>query len=298
MSAEPMTYAQILARARELAVRARLDGRRIALLSTCNLEFVRPYLVVAAEAHGVLFDTWLGPFNQLEQPVLELDSPLWHHRPELVLLLIRPDDVDPRLGDETQGIAPEEAKLRIDAIGARQVTLVRALRERFSGSILVANFALAEHDALDPFDSSSPGGITHVYAAANRKLAEELVAIPDTHVFDYAGAVSRAGGGSWRDERLWHMARIPVGVTGQADLARELAGVMRALLQPAAKCIVVDLDQTLWYVPSPKNGIVEDFYRQHGFIELAGGEPARRVFELRLEPASLPWPAHIRRASA
>ncbi len=83
-------------------------------------------------------------------------------------------------------------------------------------------------------------------AEANRQLARDLAGIADAHVFDYAGVVSGSGALAWTDRRLWYMARSVSSSENLVPLARGLARSIRALLRPAAKCLVLDLDNTLW----------------------------------------------------
>jgi FkbH-like protein len=65
-------------------------------------------------------------------------------------------------------------------------------------------------------------------------------------VWDYAGLVASQGVADWTDARLWALARLPVSAANQPVLAAHLMRSLRALLRPAAKCLVLDLDDTRW----------------------------------------------------
>ncbi|HEV3137186.1 MAG TPA: HAD-IIIC family phosphatase, partial [Pirellulales bacterium] len=105
--------------------------------------------------------------------------------------------------------------------------------------------ATASHDN-NLFDASDPDGYVHLLAECNRQLARDLAQIADAHVFDYAGTVAAAGAERWTDPKLWYMARSGSSPQNMALLARRLARSVRALVRPAAKCVVLDLDNTLW----------------------------------------------------
>jgi hypothetical protein len=56
------------------------------------------------------------------------------------------------------------------------------------------------------------------------------------------------------------------------------------------------------YRPTPKNGLVQHFYSQHGFVAPAAlsdaqGDHAEAVYEAELRPGAFAWPKLIRRAS-
>jgi len=111
---------------------------------------------------------------------------------------------------------------------------------------LVSNLALGPAQAAGLFDASDPDGYGHLVAESNRELAREMAQVADAHVFDYAGAVSQAGAELWSDPKLWHMARSACSSQNLATLARRLARAVCAVVRPAAKCLVLDLDNTLW----------------------------------------------------
>jgi FkbH-like protein len=58
--------------------------------------------------------------------------------------------------------------------------------------------------------------------------------------------VTEHGLGRWSDPKLWYLGRIPFGLEAQARLASEIARAVNALVTPPAKCLALDLDNTLW----------------------------------------------------
>jgi FkbH-like protein len=126
------------------------------------------------------------------------------------------------------------------------VQLARAARARHRASILISNLAQDTRHSTNLFDASDPDGFVHLVAECNRQLARDLAEIPDAHVFDYAGTLSECGASRWHDPKLWYMARAACSSENMVPLARNLARHINALLRPAAKCLVIDLDNTLW----------------------------------------------------
>ena len=111
-------------------------------------------------------------------------------------------------------------------------------------------------------------------AEANRQLARDLAKIPNAHVFDYAGVVSGSGacGGPTAACGTW-LAASPARRTWCLWLATWSVG--SALLRPAAKCLVLDLDGTLWGACLGDDGV--------GRIKLGDDYPATssRIFRRR-----------------
>jgi FkbH-like protein len=123
---------------------------------------------------------------------------------------------------------------------------VAAFRAYSGKPIVVANFAKPVRVPLGPFDANVGDSLTYALAEANRVLRERLSQFADVFVWDYAGLVADSGADSWSDPRMWALARVPIAADKQPLLARHLARVLAALVFPPAKCLVLDLDNTLW----------------------------------------------------
>jgi FkbH-like protein len=65
-------------------------------------------------------------------------------------------------------------------------------------------------------------------------------------VVDYAGLTSRVGTDRWYDDRMDHYAQAPIAQTALPVLAAEYMKYFRALRGKTRKCLVLDLDNTLW----------------------------------------------------
>ena len=63
---------------------------------------------------------------------------------------------------------------------------------------------------------------------------------------DYAGLVQRVGTSAWYDDRMALYARAPIAQSALPQLAREYVKFLRALAGKTKKCLVLDLDNTLW----------------------------------------------------
>lgn len=247
----PEKPAGYLRRARELEAEfaARSEGARavrLGVLASFSADLLRPFLVVEADRLGVPLHPWFGGFNQFEQVVFGSDSPLWTQRPDALWIAMRLADVDPAFVDEFPDLGVEVAAERLGVIRRRMVALARAAREHSSATILVSNLAPPPLATVGLFDAGDPNGITHLVTAENRALARDLCAMADVHVFDFAGVVADAGAGTWSDDRFWYMARAGASASNQTVLARCVARSLSALFRSPAKCLVLDLDNTLW----------------------------------------------------
>jgi FkbH-like protein len=240
------TYSDYIKLSKELELLADKRSRKLAILSSFTADFLKPYLLVESDELGLFLKPWCSPFNQYEQMAIDEDSELWRQKPDIVWIAVRIEDLDRYFADEFARLGPEQAKFRLSKIGERLLSLIRTVRQRFRGPIFVSNFTLDDQLKPDIFDAGNPDGMTNLIAEQNRLMAKELSVITDAHIFDFAGCVAYAGGQNWRDRRLWYMGRLAIGAAAQLYLSKQLVRFASALLSPAAKCLVLDLDNTIW----------------------------------------------------
>ena len=223
-----------------------LTPHRLVILSSYTTDFLDPFLKLEGARHGLDLSIVRGGFGEFETALM---NPAWGDAevPETLWLQLRLEDLDLDAVARFYATGGERLGTRVDEVLGRIeqcITLHR--RHNEAGAVLVANFAAPHPAPLGPFDASSPNSLTHALAAANRQLAERLGDKPACHVWDYAGLVASRGAAEWTDPRLWALARTAVASKQQPHLAAHLLRTLKGTTTAAAKCLVLDLDQTIW----------------------------------------------------
>ena len=275
---EGLSPAEIMKLARLLAAdpeaRKRLQPVRLVLLSSFTTTFLEPSLKVEAARQGLFLDVHHGGFGQFEQALLgdEWRSP--DGATEVLVVMMRLEDLHPDVGFRVYSDAPDDAFGALSAnVLARIDATLAMFRERSKGQALVASLAMPEPRLAPVFDANQPGSLTFKVQSLNRSLLEHVHAKSGCNVWDYAGLVAAAGAARWTDPRLWALSRTPISGANQPVLARHLSRTLRGVLRPAAKCLVLDLDNTLW------GGVIGD--DGVGGIHLGDEHPGRAFKELQ-----------------
>jgi len=218
---------------------------RCAVLSSYSAQFLKPYLVVEGARRGYALQPYFGAFAQFEQEVAA-SSALWTFAPDALVILMRPEDIDIDAVERFHATNGARFRALADSMITRLTACAKSARERMSGPILIANVAQPSAGPLGPFDANIESSLTHAIAELNRRLATAAASVPGTFVWDYAGLVRSRGTDTWTDPRLWAIARAAVASQHQPPLAQHLVRSIVATLRPPAKCLVLDLDNTLW----------------------------------------------------
>lgn len=217
---------------------------RVALLSSFSIEFVHDALRAAGLASGLAVEIYQAPYGAFRQEILDPASGLYRFDPQAVILAV---EAEAWLGGERRerlraGAAAEVA----EAVGAELAALGRALRERSAAALLVHDVALPAWPSGGMADAGAEGGDTAFTARLNAALAAAARSMPNAHLVGYGALVNRHGAAHWYDHRLRLYARAPVAPAMYPHLAAEYLRYLRALNGLARKCLVLDLDNTLW----------------------------------------------------
>lgn len=219
---------------------------RIGILSSFTAAFLQPFLIVEAARREYAAATYFGAFGQLEQEVVDGSSGLWEFAPDALVIAMRPEDIDVEAVERYHATAGQRFASLAESLLERLATSLRAARSRMTGPILVANIATPAFLPLGPFDASNATSLTHAINELNRRLAGIVAQTTGAFVWDYAGLVRSRGAERWTDPRLWSLARAAVAAEHQPSMAAHLLRTLSATMRVPSKCLVLDLDNTLW----------------------------------------------------
>lgn len=230
---------------------------KIALVGTVTLELWVSALRTICFSWGIDAQIYVGQFLQYAQEILDPSSGLTQFKPDLVLIA----------ADWRSLALPAESNDPAGLIAAK-IEQFRPLwqhcRQHLGANVIQCNFEVPEIDPLGGLSATLPGGRANVIRQLNHDLTNHGVAILD--IDQIAGLHGKQ---RWHDEALWQVAKQYPANEAIPLLARHAAAMIRASLGLTSKCLVLDLDNTLWGGVIGEDGI--------NGIKL-GGSPAGEAF--------------------
>jgi len=244
-------------------------------LGSFTLDHVLPYLDLELRRLGFVPDVYNAPFDTWAREVIDPGAALRRHDPDLAILAVALDDLLPDLADRslasTLAAAADLAVQRV-ADAAREYVA-------WSGKpILVHAFHSVFIGRGDVEGRDGPAGSAWL-AALNARLAEALHAIPRTYLLDVTAVLTRSGAGMDAG-KLRHLAALRLPPAAMPELARTYARHLAPIKGLTRKCVVLDLDNTLWGGVIGEDGM-------HG-IRLGHTSPGAEFVEFQRFLASLP----------
>ena len=219
-----------------------------------------------------LFAFGLGPriyesgYGQFRQEILDPDSGLSAFRPDIVYLATSWRDLSrrPSLGD-----SPDSVRRQVEREVADWSLLWERVHRSLGAQVIQDNFAPPPWRVLGNHEQSWPAAFVSYVGEVNRALREAAPAHVTVHDVDHLAA--SVGRWAWSDQRFFHQAKLPCSPEHLVDYAHSVASVVAAQFGLARKCLVLDLDNTLW------GGVVGDDGLEG--IRVGQGDPESEAFQ-------------------
>jgi FkbH-like protein len=215
---------------------------RLALLGSCTTNHLHPSIRVAGLRRGLWIETYEPDYGQYFQELLDKNSGLHAFSPTAVLISLDAHHVTSGL---SSGLQDNAAEAVLSAFFDKLETCWRLAYEAFECQIIqqtglnVFPAVLGENEhRLAGSRSAGIERFNNWLRGYRRVLNVDLVSV-DQHA-------SRDGLNAWFHAGLWHRAKqeiSPVAAPLYGDL---VARVLAARRGKSAKCLVLDLDNTLW----------------------------------------------------
>jgi FkbH-like protein len=215
---------------------------RLAVLSSSTVTHLLPAIRVAGFDRRLIFELYETPFGQYRQELLDPDSSLSRFQPQFLLFSFSARDPLSRV----EITASRESVEALVAHYVDELTSLWRAAKNYQGVTLVQqtflNIAEPVFGSLDRTLASSP---SRVIRLLNERLVD-AAASQGVLVLDLERALERDGIDFWHDNARWLQAKMeisPAAAVRYGDLFARIAASQRGL---SKKCLVLDLDNTLW----------------------------------------------------
>jgi FkbH-like protein len=249
----------------EISDRISFIQTRVALVGNHTLSFLQAPLAVYLAGRGIRADWFTGEFDNYRQELLDEYSGIHKFNPQVLLLL---------LDHRAIHFWPEKGASREDVhdIVSKQVHEWEILWEKAhkgsNAAVIQTNIALPCERVFGNFEVKAPWGPANYLRELNSIMAERAPSYVGICDAEYLSGY--LGKQVWFDEPAWYNTGQGFGFQALNLLSRDLASMVAGLLGKSKKCLVLDLDNTLW------GGVIGDAGVEG--ISLGRGNPVGEAF--------------------
>jgi FkbH-like protein len=222
--------------------RCSLKPIRLAVLASSTVDHLLPSLRVAALRRGLWLTPYRVEYGQYRQELTDPCSALHGFWPNVVLFAL---DAAHLIGDGAIGATRADADALVEGALDQLRTLWRQAHDSFRCQVI--------QQTILPIFPAVMGGAEHRLPGSPRRLAERINAglrdAVDSEGVDLLALdaeAAAAGVDAWHDPVLWHRAKQEISPAAAPLYGDLFLRIVAARLGRSAKCLVLDLDNTLW----------------------------------------------------
>lgn len=232
--------ARAIGAARQQGLLASLAPFRLGLVGNGTLDYLAPLLEASAARHGVALECVQADFGQIAQEALVADSRINRARPDAVLLAIDARGLPLQPGTDEAAAA--------DGVAA-SIAFIETLRASFhqhaNALCIVQTLAPAPETLFGSFERRFAGTPLAVAEAFNAALVDALRESADV-LFDVAALAQTVGLTAWHSPQQWNAGKLPFDTRFLPLYADYVGRIVGALRGKSRRCLVLDLDNTVW----------------------------------------------------
>ena len=217
-------------------------ARALAILGNCSTQFLAVAVRGFAALEKLPLTVFDAGYNQIEAQVLEDGSELYASAPDSVLIYLATE----KLYEEFLDLPPESRGGFAGSVLERLEMYWDAIGRHTSAAILQMNFTELADRALGSFSCRVESTFTYQLRRLNYLLQERMAARSDVYPVDLLSVQAELGRERFFDPALYYNAKMAVSTEALPYVAKAVVDVEAALRGRVKKCLVLDLDNTLW----------------------------------------------------
>ena len=219
-----------------------LPTRRLGLLGDSATQFLAKAIRARGYEAKMALEVFDADFDQIESQVLDAGSELYESKPEFVVLYPSVE----RLWARYSATPPGDRTSFADRIVAEIRAWWQNIGRHSQAKIIHLNFIEFNDGVFGHFAAKTAASFPFQVKKINLELMN--LAREENRVFmaDLAGLAAHVGYDNAHDARLYATAKVALALDFLPAAAKAIVDIIRAIHGDLRKCLILDLDNTLW----------------------------------------------------
>ncbi len=219
---------------------------RIGIICSFSINGLGETIQVKSAEKNIDCVTYVGGYNQYNQEILNQESNLYQFSSDITFLIIDTRNIFSDLFYLPYSISASERKSFVEKKLKEIQNLANTFTSRTKSKLVIANFAIPTYSSYGIFETKTEYGFYQMIEDLNRRLIDSFVNSDSIYVYDFNGFVSRYGEDNIFDYKQFFFGDMKISLDYIPYMANDLMGYVIGHLGLTKKCIVLDLDNTLW----------------------------------------------------
>lgn len=215
---------------------------RLAVVGNCATQFFSTTIQGYAKLEEINLSVFDADYNQIDVQLLDSTSEVYNYNPDSILVWLATDKLYEEFLDTPIAERSEFANLVIKKIEYYWGLINNNSKAR----ILQPNFTEIDDKALGQYSCKVKTSFIYQIRKLNYLLEEAIGNRNDVYPIDLFSIQVQEGQARFYDASLYFNAKMTISMDSLPAVAKAVVDVIKAMEGKIKKCVILDLDNTLW----------------------------------------------------
>ena len=215
---------------------------KIAILGNYTTQFLAKSIEYSGLKHSVEFEIYNAEYDQIESEIYDLNSGLYNFSADFVFITIS----SLKLQSKFYALSAEQKATFCRDYITDLTNLINVLNSRIKTKIIINNLEILNDEVFGNFYAKVDQSFTSNVYDLNAGLLQLARTFDNLYLFDLNGLIQYYGTRHIRDWSQYVNADLHYSLDFHAAISEKLVAFIAAFLGAIKKCVIVDLDNTMW----------------------------------------------------
>ncbi|AMR34077.1 hypothetical protein A0256_22825 [Mucilaginibacter sp. PAMC 26640] len=219
-----------------------LKAVKIALLGDSATQFLTQAIRAVGYEYQLNLDIWEADFSQVERQIFDPTSDLYNAAPELIIIFQSTHKV---LNKYSQ-LQPQQYHLFADQQLSLIATLTQTIGQISTAKVIFYNYPEINDSVFGSYANKVPASFTYQLRKLNYELMVYTAANPGFYLCDMAAVQNEVGRAATFQPSVYVNSEMVLSIDVLPLIATRTVDVIAAMYGKVIKCLILDLDNTIW----------------------------------------------------
>lgn len=226
------------------ATKLNIEGKetRLVVLGNVATQFMSAAICGSAKLEGINLQVTDIDYNQIDAQLLDGDSETYKAVPHYVLLWLASE----KLYEEFLDLPMEQRSVFADTYMAKIEQWWSLIESHSEAKIIQPNFVEIDDKALGQYSAKVSDTFIYQLRKLNFLLQEKMNVEKNVYPVDFSAIQNNLGRDAFYDPVIYYSSKMSVAIKALPFVAKAVTDVLKSAAGKIKKCLVLDLDNTLW----------------------------------------------------
>lgn len=211
---------------------------KVAVLGDTATQFLATAIKGMGVERGYNIDLFEAEYNQVERQFMDPTSDLYAFEPQYIVVF-----QSTHKWNEHYSMMPADAR---GTLADERLNFVRNIAQMTSAKIIYLNYPEIEDTVFGSYASKVTSSFTYQVRKFNYELMNLAQELPNLFVCDIVGLYSKYGRDFFFDPAVYTSTEMILSIDGVPYVASRIMDIVCAIQGKFKKCLILDLDNTVW----------------------------------------------------